>query len=218
MTHLDVLKSQLLIVDDHPLFREGFVATIQREPDLEVVAEAGTAADAMEAARTVAFDVAVVDVLLPTTSGVTLVGTLLDLVPRCKILALSVLQEPTVIATMLKAGAHGYALKTQHPAQITDAIRAILIGQRYLPPLVALSSVMELARGSRGRPLERLTRREREVFDLLLVGHTNEQIASKLFISKRTVETHRQRIMKKLDAHSLLDMIRVAAKQGAFAH
>jgi DNA-binding NarL/FixJ family response regulator len=133
-------------------------------------------------------------------------------------LALSVLDEPTIIAMMLRAGAAGYALKTQPPEEIIEGIRLVLGGGRYLPPSIPTDAVLSLLNERADRPLQRLTRRELEIFELLIRGHSNDEIATKLFIARRTVETHRQRIIKKLAAHSVLEMIRVAARQGALAH
>jgi DNA-binding NarL/FixJ family response regulator len=210
-----VIKSQLLLVDDHPLFRAGLAITLGGEPDLEVVGEASTGSEAVELVRDMAVDIAVIDVLLPTASGVSLAAELHAIRPSCKILGLSVLDEPAIIATMLRAGASGYALKTQDPAEITSAIRTVLAGSSYLPPLVSSRNVFALVQDKAQPPLERLTPREREVFELLIHGHSNDEIAAQLFIARRTVETHRHRIMKKLAAHSMLEMVRLAAREGA---
>lgn len=212
-----VLKSQTLLVDDHPLFRAGLALAIDREPDLQVAAEVGNSAEACDVLRRMPIDIAVIDVLMPKTNGISLATELLEVRHEVKILALSVLDEPVMIAAMLRAGASGYALKTQPPSEIIAAIREVLTGQIYLPPRVSREAVLSLVNGKTERPLERLTRREREIFDLLIHGNTNEQIGSRLFISRRTVETHRQRIMKKLATHSIVDMIRLAARQGALA-
>ena len=214
---VDVLRSQILLVDDHPLFRAGLAMCLAVEPDLQVVAEASTAEEAVQRARDEVIDIAVIDVLMPTTTGISLASQLLEVKPHLKILGLSVLDEPTIIASMLRAGASGYALKTQPPQEVTEAIRAVLAGIRYIPPRVSQPAVMALVGGHGEQPLHRLTRREREIFDLLIRGHSNDEIGCRLFIARRTVETHRQRIMKKLATHSILDMIRVAARQGALA-
>jgi DNA-binding NarL/FixJ family response regulator len=115
---------------------------------------------------------------------------------------------------MLRAGAAGYALKTQVATEIIEAIRHALAGIRYLPPQVSQDAVdSELARAQDG-PLNRMTRREREVFELVIRGFSNDEIASRLYIARRTVETHRQRIIKKLSAHSVAEMQRLAARYG----
>ena len=187
------------------------------EPDLQVVAEATTAEEAAQFVRDRVIDIAVIDVLMPTTTGISLASQLIEVNPHLKILGLSVLDEPTIIASMLRAGASGYALKTQPPQEVTEAIRAVLAGVRYIPPHVSQPAVAALIGGNGEQPLHRLTRREREIFDLLIRGHSNDEIGCRLFIARRTVETHRQRIMKKLATHSILDMIRVAARQGALS-
>lgn len=213
----DVLRSQILLVDDHPLFRAGLALALAREPDLQIAGEASTAAEAIDIVRHVPIDVAVIDVLMPTTSGISLASQLSEIQPQLKCLGLSVLEEPSIIGSMLRAGATGYALKTQPPEEVTEAIRAVLTGERYIPPCVPRAAVMSLLEGDGAQTLHRLTRREREIFDLLIRGYSNDEIGSRLFIARRTVETHRQHIMKKLDTHSLLDMIRVAARQGALS-
>ncbi len=209
-----VRRACVAIVDDHPLFRRGLAVALRGELDLDVIGEAGDAASALEFARRVELDVAVVDVLMPGGSGITLATELFELQPRCKILGLSVIDDPGLIADMLRAHACGFAFKTQPIAEIVDAIRLVLGGLRYLPPGISRDAVdAELARTARD-PLHRLTRREREVFELLIRGHTNDEIATQLHISRRTVETHRQRVGKKLSAHSIAQMQRIAARHG----
>jgi DNA-binding NarL/FixJ family response regulator len=211
-----VLSSQVMLVDDHPLFRAGLAQLLAFQPDLHVAAEVGTPAEAVEIAAREPIDIAVLDVLMPTTSGVSLAAQLLDVRPSCKLLALSAIDEPAMIAAMLRSGASGYAIKTQNPHDIITAIRTVLAGEPYLPPSVSRDEVMARVHGD-GEPLQRLTRREREIFDLLIRGHSNDDIGTRLFIARRTVETHRQRIMKKLATHSIVEMIRLAARQGALA-
>lgn len=215
MTMAGAGSARLAVIDDHPLFRQGLAVALQREPDLEVVAEAGNAADALALARVTPLDAAVVDVLMPGTSGITLASELHEIQPDCRVLGLSVIDEPCLIADMLRAHACGFALKTQSTGEIVDAIRHVLGGLRYLPPSVSRDAIeLELA-ATPSHPLARLTRREREVFELLIRGHSNDEIATQLVIARRTVETHRQRIMKKLSAHSIVQMQRIAALHGA---
>src|SRR5262245_2138111 len=133
----DVLRSQILLVDDHPLFRAGLAMVLAIEPDLQVIAEANTADEAVRFVRNELVDIVVIDVLMPTTTGISLASQLLEVKPHLKILGLSVLDEPTIIASMLRAGALGYALKTQPPREVTEAIRTVLAGTRYIPPCVS---------------------------------------------------------------------------------
>jgi DNA-binding NarL/FixJ family response regulator len=128
-----------------------------------------------------------------------------------------VIDDPGLIADMLRAHACGFASKTQEVSEILDAIRQVLGGIRYLPPRVSRDAVDAELAATPSHPMARLTRREREVFELLIRGHSNDEVATKLFISRRTVETHRQRIMRKLSAHSLAQMQRVAARHGGLS-
>jgi len=208
-------RARLALIDDHPLFRQGLAVALQRETDLEVVGDVGNAEDALALARAVPLDAAIVDILMPSISGITLTSELFEIQPKCRVLGLSVIDEPCLIADMLRAHACGFALKTQTTAEIVDAIRQVLGGLRYLPPSVSRDAVDRELAETPGHPFERLTRREREVFELIIRGRSNDEIATKLFIARRTVETHRQRIMKKLSAHSVAQMQRLAALHGS---
>lgn len=205
-------RVKTVLVDDHPLFRLGLRTAIGAQ--LEIIGEVGTALDALELVQHTRLDLAIVDILLPRTSGVALTAALKRLHPGCKVLGLSMLDEPIRIAELLRAGATGYALKTQTPAEITRAVQLVLEGTPYLPPNVASDEIYAMVRSEDAWPLRRLTQREREIFDLLVAGHSNDAIAGQLFIAKRTVETHRQHIMKKVGARSLVELIRLGMKHG----
>lgn len=207
----------IALVDDHPLFRKGLAIALTAEPGFEVVGEAGAASEAYALAREKAIDVAIVDVLMPEVSGITVASELHDTWPRCRVLGLSVIDEPGLIADMLRAGACGYALKTQPIEQIIEAVRLVHAGIRYLPPTVSTDAIESELRAHRYSPLDRLTRREREIFELVIRGFSNDEIASRLFIARRTVETHRQRVANKLSAHSLPQLQRIAARYGGLA-
>lgn len=208
---------KVVVVDDHPLFRQGLVVALRAESDFEVVGEAGTAVEALTVIDSVVADVVVVDILMPTVSGITLASEIHERQPTCRVLGLSVIDEPGLIADMLRAHACGYALKTQPVGEIIDAIRQVLGGLRYLPPSVSRDAIDVELEGEFARPLQRLTKREREIFELLIRGYSNDEIATRLFIARRTVETHRQRIMNKLSAHSIVQMQRLAARFGGLA-
>jgi len=209
-----ILRSRLAVVDDHPLFRRGLAVVLRNELDLEVVAEAGSAAEARGLATRIELDLAVVDVLMPHTSGVTVISELLEHQPRCRVLALSVLDDPCVIADLLRLGTCGFAHKAQPVHEIIDAIRQVLGGIRYLPPAVSRDAV-DAALVSGARPaVAKLTPRELEVLELVIRGLGNDAIADQLCIARRTAETHHQRLMKKLSAHSLVEIQRMAALHG----
>ncbi len=203
-----------MIVDDHPLFREGLSVALQRESDLEVAGAVGSAAEALELARRTLVDLALVDMIMPTTSGLSLCCELFASHPSCKVLMLSAIDEPVLIADLLRAHACGYAHKSQPVAEIVGAIREVLGGVRYLPPHVPRAEIETALADTTEHPIARLTRREREVFELLIRGRSNDEIATALAISVRTAETHRQRVTKKLSLHSVLQMQRLSAQYG----
>lgn len=205
-------RTRVLLVDDHPLFRLGIATLLEREQDFEVVGHAATAEEALELYARVQPDLVVIDILLGTGCGIALVRDIQRQRPA-RVLGLSVLDEPVRVAEMLRAGAIGFANKTQPFEQIVDAIRATLAGAPYVAPTIN-EQVAKLAQQSEKLPLELLTAREREVFELLTRGQSNEEIGVQLSIRPRTVETHRQRVMKKLGAHSLAELVRLATRWG----
>lgn len=209
-----ILRSRLAVIDDHPLFRRGLAAALRDELDLEVVGEAGNAEEARRLATHAELDLAIVDVLMPQVSGVTIICELLETQPRCRVLALSVLDEPRVIADLLRVGACGFAQKAQPVSEIIEAIRQVLGGIRYLPPAISRDAVAAALASGSYPDRARLTRRELEVLELVIRGLGNDQIADHLRIARRTAETHHQRLMKKLSAHTLVEIQRVVALHG----
>ncbi len=207
-------KIQVLLVDDHPLFRQGLTAALRNEGAIVVVGEAGNVEQARDLAHRFLLDVAIVDLLLPGVSGIGIVHELVNAQPACRMLGLSVIDEPGLIADMLRAGATGYALKTQPIEEIIAAIHTIEAGRRYLPPRVSVDAIDRELATPPSQPLARLTRREREIFELMIRGYSNSEISTRLFIAQRTVETHRQRITKKLSARSIFELQRIAARYG----
>ena len=205
-------RARVALIDDHPLFRTGLAAILRTEVDVDVVGEAGDAVGARALLARGNVDVAIVDVMMPVVSGTTLALEIRTLDPRCRVLALSAIDEPGVIADMLRAGASGFVLKTQPSHEIVEAIHLVLAGLRYLPPSVSRDRIDRALAGPSGSPLGALTKREREIFELVIRGYSNADIATQLFISMRTVETHRQRVTKKLSARSVIELQRVAAR------
>ncbi len=201
---------RVALVDDHPLFRQGLEALIRTAPDLEVVGEAGNLDEARELAGRVPIDVALVDVWIPS-GGSNIARELHELQPSCRILGLSVAEDPCIIAEMLRAGAIGFALKSDPPARILEAVHLTASGIQYLPERISHEQI-ELELAATGPVDTHLSKREQEIFELVIRGYTNSEIGARLFIARRTVETHRYRITKKLRAHSLVEMQRLAAR------
>jgi DNA-binding NarL/FixJ family response regulator len=206
-------RIRLLLIDDHPMFRRGLAAVLRGEPELEILGEASDAESARRSMLAHTIDLAVVDMLMPGTSGITLTQELRELQPHCRVIGLSAVEEPGLIADMLRAGASGFVLKTQPVSEIVDAIRQVGAGTRYLPPSIDAVAIEAYTR-STGRTVGRLTPREREVFEMLIRGHSSPSIAERLHIALRTVETHRQRITKKLSTRSIIELQRIAARFG----
>ncbi|MEO6877701.1 MAG: response regulator transcription factor [Gemmatimonadaceae bacterium] len=206
---------RILLVDDHPMFRAGFALRVAE--DFNVIGEAGNAAEALDVASRFAIDCAIIDVFMPVTSGISLAAELHKVQPHCRILGLSGSAEPSMIANLLRAGASGFALKTQPVLEIIEAIRTVARGVRYLPPSTSVEAVDSAIATTDMGALGALTRREREVFELVIRGHTSASISSALGISPRTVETHRLRASQKLATHSIADMMRANAAVGDLA-
>lgn len=196
------------VVGPHPAYRLGFELALRPEPELAVMWK-GTHEGMLVAARLFVFDLIVADIAAATGDAISLVSDLRRLQPSCHILGVSIASDPLLVAQVLGAGVTGYALKTQPPQEILDAARQVGHGVRYIAPRIDGGAV-DVAREP-ARPIRSLTSAEREILDLLVRGYTNDEIASKRFVSRRTVETHRLRITRKLGTRSIVEMCRIAA-------
>jgi two-component system response regulator NreC len=207
-------RQQIVLIDDHALFREGLRTVLASDRLLDVVGEAATAREALELASRVAFDIAVLDVMLPDQPGAAVARELRRIQPRCRILVLTMVEAPYLVAEMLRAGAVGYALKSQPIDEIIEVFHIVGSGRSYLAPRLPREQIDALVEGKPGGPVAQLTTREREVFELLIRGWSNERVAAALFIAVRTAETHRQNFMSKLGVHSIVELLRLAARHG----
>ena len=210
---------KLALVDDHRLFREGMRALLATQSDFQIVGEASQAQDAYALVDQAQPDVLLLDVSLPLASGVSVAREVLRRQPHQRILALSMFADEEHVAQALEVGVLGYASKDLSAGELFSAIRSVAHGEAYLAPgisRVVLDEYMRMRRTGRGpeTPLRGLTQREREIFELAVRGLSNQDIASQLCISKRTVETHRGRIMRKLHVHSATELVRLAARNG----
>jgi two-component system, NarL family, response regulator NreC len=207
----------VVLIDDHKLFREGLRALLARQPDLEVVGEAADASEAYGVVHDRDPDVVVVDIALTGASGISITRELRRARTDRKILMLSMYMNEEFVADALDAGALGYVGKDQPSDDLVSAIRAVAHGQSYLAPRLSKLVVDDYLRMKRGEegprgPLDPLSNREREVLELLLLGHSNESVAHQLCISRRTVETHRAHIFQKLGLKSVAELFRFAAR------
>jgi DNA-binding NarL/FixJ family response regulator len=205
----------VLICDDHALLRSGLRRLLETESDLEVVGEAGSADDVIAQLRVSQPDVLLLDVVMPGRSGIEALPEITAAASATKVLVLSMQDDPAYVRQAFVAGASGYVLKEAADAELVQAIRDIAHGRRYVHPLLGARLATTEAGTEDGRTeKDPLSEREREVLRLLALGHTNQEIASMLFISVRTAETHRARIMQKLELHTRAEIVRYALAAG----
>ena len=206
----------VVIIDDHTVLRDGLKLLLRRHADVQVVGEAAGFPEAFELLDRTRPDVIMLDMILDDdTDGVAAAREILRRDPQARILMLTMMDEPAQAAEAFAAGALGYATKNQASDDLAHAIRTVAARHRYLSPIISQAEVdRALTAQTASDPLAVLTQREREVFDLLLSGATSVQMGQQLFISPRTVETHRARILHKLGARTTVDLVRLAAKLG----
>jgi len=206
------------VADDHTIVREGIRYVLEREPGFEVVAEAVRGSDVLALAEQHRPDVAVLDISMPGESGLQVTTRLRQALPETRILILSMYDNEQYVLESVRAGAHGYILKDTAATELRRAIRAVQEGEAFFSPPVAsrLSAAVrgELAREQRSSDLESLTTREREVLHGIAQGRTNKEIAGTLGISHRTVETHRESLMRKLRIRTVAGLTRFALETG----
>ena len=205
-------KHKVLIVDDHPIVRHGLGELIARQPDLEMCGEAADASEALRHVETTRPDVAVIDISLNGENGIELIGQLKALYPEVKILVSSMHDEKTFAGRALRAGALGYINKRESIRKVVDAVRQVLRGEIYLSPQMANQLLHRAAVGEPldHDPIETLSNRELEVFEMIGQGMNTQQIAGKLGLSPRTIDTHRKKIKTKLNLPNSAQLSRTA--------
>ena len=208
------MSIRVLIVDDHAVVRSGLRLLLGAEEDLEPVGEAGSARDAVFQARALLPDVIVLDLVMPDGNGLDVLPQLVHENPEAKVLVLSMQDEPRYVREAFAAGASGYVLKEAADTEVVSAVREVAGGGRYVNPELGARLVVAEAEAEKRAEADPLSDREREVLRLLALGHTNQEIAKTLYISVRTVETHRAHIMRKLDFSSRADLVRYALEHG----
>jgi DNA-binding NarL/FixJ family response regulator len=206
---------RVLLADDHAVVREGLKALIDAEDGLEVVGEASDGLQAATLAGELEPDVAVVDVSMPGLNGVQLAARLRDERPGSKVLALTVHEDRAYLREMLSAGAAGYVLKRAAASELIQAIRAVASGGTYIDPNLAGSIVDTFVRPAVPAEAQAdLSDREAEVVRLIARGYSNKEIAARLGLSVKTVETYKTRSMEKLKTRSRVELVRFAARRG----
>jgi len=209
---MTIRTATALLVDDHAVVRAGIRSLLESQPGISVVAEASSAEQALQVFFDHDPDLIVTDLSMEGLRGAAAVEALVERFPNARILVLSIVDNPTDIRAAIDAGASGYMLKGAAAAELPDAIARILNGERYVQPaLGAMLAATAANSATLVDPVAELTERERGVFDLLVLGHTNVEIAALLFLSPRTIETHRASILRKLGVKSRADLVRFAS-------
>lgn len=204
-------RIRLVLADDHVVVRHGLRLVLEAEPDLEVVAEAGTVDETLRKVRAIRPDVLVLDLNLGDESSLGSIPRLREDTPETRIVVLTMQSEPAFAREALQSGASGYVLKEAADDELVDAVRAAAAGETYLNPRLGARLATEPPEPS--GPTDDLTDREREVLRLIALGNTNAEIAEQLFLSVRTVETHRAHIQRKLARTTRAELVAYALEQ-----
>lgn len=214
------LAVRVLLADDHQLFRDALRVMLEKEPTIQVVAETGDGLEVVNLAEKMSPDVVCMDISMPGMNGIETTRRLLTSCPTVKVIGLSAFSDQRYIIEMLNAGASGYITKAAAGDQLLRAIKAVLVGQKYLCPDAATAMARALPDRNdtpNAAPASSLGARERQVLQLVAEGHTSAQIAGHLQMAPSTVEVHRRNIMRKLDLHSVADLTKYAIRHGLTA-
>src|SRR3989337_847347 len=204
-------KIKILVVDDQAIVREGVRMIVAKESDLEVVGEAGDGQQALELTERVRPDVVIMDISMPGMGGIEATQTVRRRHPEVQVLALTMHEDESYVFQLLRAGAAGYVLKRAAAQDLVQAVRASAKGEAFLYPSVARKAAEDYLRrvesGEERQRYDGLTTREKEILTLIAQGLSNQQIAEKLFISIKTVQTHRAHILEKLGLHDRTELV-----------
>ncbi len=208
---------RIVLADDHHIVRQGVMALLRGEPDFSVVGEASDGISVVAMAGQLKPDILVLDLMMPGLNGLEVTRRISKVSPNTRVVILSMYMNEPYVIEALRNGAYAYILKESSIADLIKAIREVVAGRHYLgPPLSerAIEAYLEKAKGTALDLYDTLTTREKEVFQLAAEGYGNAEIASRLFISTRTAETHKANMMRKLGLHSQTDLIKYALKKG----
>ena len=209
------MKIRILLADDHAVLRDGLRSLLEADPDLTVVGEAGNGSDAVREIEKLQPDVAVLDISMPELNGIDVAQIVRGRCPKTKVVMLSVDSNAESIQRAFQAGAAGYLLKFSAGREVAQAVRAVHLGKRYLSDQITGIVVEGYGREPREKsPLSSLSRRERQILQLLAEGRSAPEIAKLLSLSPRTVETYRARMMEKLGIKDFRELVMYAVKHG----
>jgi len=211
------MSTRILLADDHQITRQGLRSLIEKQSDMEVIGEAKDGRKAIEMVRELMPDIIITDITMPNLNGVDATRQIVRQFPQIKVIALSIHSNRAFVVDMLKAGASGYVLKECSFDELTEAIQTVTDGGVYLSPKVAgvvVSDYVHHLSKIAESPLETITERQRQVLQLISEGKNTKQIALQLHVSTKTIEANRHKIMEKLDAHSIAELVKIAILGG----
>jgi len=213
---LSIKKIKVLIAEDHVMVRQGFLVLLNAQPDIEVIGEAADGNEMIELAENLRPDVVLADISMPNLNGIEATKIIRQRFPNMPVIIITIHTSSSYVIRALRNGARGYVVKNDDFQHVIQAIKTVSLGQRYLSGQVSEQIIDAVIAGtSLDYNLdERISIREREILQLIAEGNTNSQIAKKLVISARTVETHRTNLMRKLDLNSQIDILRYAIQHG----
>jgi two-component system nitrate/nitrite response regulator NarL len=209
-------RIKLLLVDDHPVVRKGIVSCLSQQEHLQIIGEAADGREALRKARELIPDIILMDIDMPHMNGLAVTELLRKELPKVKVLVLSMHSNTDFVLRIIQSGARGYILKDATTDELVKAIDAINAGEAFFSSEVARAALNQYVRGTgpSGEKVMQLTNREREVLIHIADGLSNKEIASQLGVGVRTIETHRERIMRKLNIHSVAGLTKFAISQG----
>ncbi len=205
---------KVLLVDDHTILRQGIHALLAREPDIVVVGEASDGLEALDQVSRLKPHVVIMDLVMPHMNGLEATRQIRELYPDVRILILSMYDDDEYVREIIQAGAAGYVLKRVATEDLVKAIHEVSRGSSFLYPPIAAKLIDYVRSVQGGDDVESLTPREREVVTLIAEGNTNQGIAKILGLSRKTVESHRANIMRKLEVHDVTDLVKYAIRKG----
>lgn len=211
------MSIRIVLADDHKILRAGLRAMIVEQPDMEVVGEAENGRTAVNLTRELSPDVVIMDIGMPDLNGIEATRQIVAEVPSVKVIGLSMYSDRRYVAGLFGAGASGYLLKDIEFEELIEAIQAVVEGQVYVSSGVTgivIEDYVHRVSGTKNGGISALTPREREVLQLLVEGRSTKQIAYELGVSIKTVESHRHRVMEKLDLHNIADLTKYAIRAG----
>ena len=212
------MSISVLIADDHKIMLAGLRSILEKQTDFEVVGEADNGRKAVQMAQEKKPDVVVMDVSMPDLNGIEATKQIIESLPETRVIALSMHSDKRFVMGMLRAGASGYLLKDCASQELANAIVQVAGGKKYLSPEITGVVIDDFLLGGSSEEVTTaaspLSPREREVLQLIAEGWSTKQIASHLYVSVKTIETHRRQIMRKLDLHAIADLTKYAIREG----